>query len=120
MKKMMTVVFACALAANALALTTNVSTVAELAGAVEYLNSDAGSKSSNTIRLAAGSYDLTGLHLFYWRRTTPAGLYDGSSNISVSYFTLQGATDNPRDTVLYTTDGSLRLIYNYMREPCGI
>ena len=113
MKKMMTVVFASALAANALALTTNVSTVAELAGAVEYLNSDAGSKSSNTIRLAAGSYDLTDLHLFYWRRTTPAGLYDGSSNISVSYFTLQGATDNPRDTVLYTTDGSLRLIYNY-------
>ena len=93
MKKMMTVVFASALAANALALTTNVSTVAELEAALVYMNKGGTyAKAGNVVQLAAGSYDVTGLDVQYWH-TTGGTLTNSNAHLGISRFTLKGATD---------------------------
>ena len=92
-------VLACTLGANAFALTTNVSTVAELRAALAYMNEKGRyASASHTVRLAPGTYDLTGEKMSYWHKTDQM-LKDGNSLLGLSYFVLRGATENPRDTV---------------------
>ena len=108
-----------ALALSAHGLTTNVSTVAELAGALQHMNSAAYSGPSHAIVLKKGNYDVRGLNLRYYHRTNKV-LTDSVANFGISYFVLRGETDNPRDVVIYRSsvegedpDSGLRLLYNY-------
>lgn len=100
---------------GAQAITTNVSTVAELVGALRAWNNSTYSKSSNTMILKAGSYDLTDYaEDFYF--VGYKVMTNINNRIGISSFTLRGETDNPRDTVLYCRDGDTNgrsLLYNY-------
>ena len=114
MKQMIGVVFAGAIALSAQGLTTNVSNVAELAGALEFMNSAKYAYSDNEIVLAEGDYDVSALNLQYWHRTNKV-LADSGGHLGMSYFTMRGATGNPRDVVIYCTDaGSKRMLYSYV------
>ena len=94
-------------------LTTNVSDVAELAKVLAYMNTNYHNAAS-TLILKKGHYDVTGLNLPYWNNSEKK-VVDSLSNFGVSYFTMRGETDDPRDVVIYRSDASssLRLMYSY-------
>lgn len=100
--------------------TTNVSTVAELAGALLHMNENyRGASLVHTLILKKGSYDVRGLNLQYYHSTNKE-MTDSGANLGMSQFTMRGETDNPRDVVIYRSqvDGEdpekgLKLIYNY-------
>ena len=99
---------------GARAITTNVSTVAELAGALEYLNEK--HSPSDTVILEPGHYALDDLHLQYWHKTY-GRWEEGNSHLGLSYFTMRGKTGNPRDVVLYLErpdTNTLSMIYSYV------
>ena len=103
-----------ALALSAQGFTTNVSNVAELAGALQLMNSATYAYADNEIILAKGDYDVSGLNLQYYHRTDKV-LKDSGGHFGISYFTLRGETGNPRDVVIYCTDaGSKRMMYSYV------
>lgn len=105
-----------ALALSAQGFTTNVSTVAELAGALQYMN-ERYHTGSHSIVLKTGQYDVTDLNLQYFNSSSSYNrMIDSGANFGISYFVLRGETDNPRDVVIYrrdTGDNSLMLLYNY-------
>jgi hypothetical protein len=114
MKQMIGILFAGATALSAQGFTTNVSTVAELAGALQYMNTAANAKPANEIVLGKGEYDVSGLRLD-WYFAGYKVMTNMVDNFGISYFTLRGATGNPRDVVIHGSDATsnLRLMYNY-------
>ena len=105
-----------ALALSAHGFTTNVSNVAELAGALQYMNENY-HNGAHSIVLKTGHYDVTDLNLQYFNSSASYNrMVDSEANLGISYFVLRGETDNPRDVVIYrrdTGDNSLMLLYNY-------
>ena len=98
--------FRCLLAALAIgalpsslsAVVTNVSTTAELVDVLSYLNSTSSSR-DNTIVLAKGEYDVSGIAMVETYGTVD---FSGkSSHLALNCVTLLGETDNPRDTVVF-------------------
>ena len=84
------------------AIETNVSTVAELVGALDYINSLSSKDRNNTIRLAAGSYDVSECAMTSDYSDNGAGSQiDKKTHLAMNYVTIVGATDNPRNTVIY-------------------
>lgn len=99
---------------GAQAITTNVSTVAELAGALNYLNEE--HSASDTVVLEPGLYALDDLHLQFFHKKDNVWK-DGNSHLGLSYFTMRGKTGNPRDVVLYLErpdTNTLSMIYGYV------
>ena len=99
---------------GAQAITTNVSTVAELAGALNYLNEK--HSASDTVILEPGLYALDDLHLQFFHKTH-GQWEDGNSHLGLSYFTMRGKTGNARDVVLYLErpdTNTLSMIYSYV------
>ena len=99
---------------GAQAITTNVSTVAELAGALNYLNEK--HSPSDTVVLEPGHYALDDLHLQYWHKKY-GRWEEGNSHLGLSYFSMRGKTGNPRDVVLYLErpdTNTLSMIYSYV------
>lgn len=94
------------------AITTNVSTVAELAGAIPYLNER--HQKADELVLAPGTYVLDELNLQYWH-TTNKGWADSLAHIGVTAFTMRGATGNPADVVLCLTNSAsdVGMLYSY-------
>ncbi|MCQ2391197.1 MAG: hypothetical protein MJ240_07220 [Kiritimatiellae bacterium] len=97
---------------GASALTTNVSTVAELAGAIQFLN--ARYQAGDELVLAPGTYAVDELGLQYWH-VTYKEWRDSNAHIGLSKFTLRGATGNPADVVICLADASsdVGLLYSY-------
>ena len=116
MKKGIGIAVVAVLALSAHAFTTNVSTVAELAGALQYMNENY-HNGAHSIVLKTGHYDVTDLNLQYFNSSSSYNrMVDSKANFGISYFVLRGETDNPRDVVIYrrdTGDNSLMLMYNY-------
>lgn len=116
MKQMIGILFAGAIALSAQGLTTNVSTVAELAGALQYMNENYHTK-AHEITLDDGFYDVTDLNLQYFNSSSSYNrMVDSGANFGISYFTLRGKTDDPRKVVIYRRDtgnNALMLMYNY-------
>ena len=116
MKQMFGILFAGATALSAQGFTTNVSTVAELAGALQYMNENYHAK-AHEITLDDGFYDVTDLNLQYFNSSSSYNrMVDSGANFGISYFTLRGKTDDPRKVVIYrrdTGDNPLMLMYNY-------
>lgn len=116
MKQMIGILFAGAIALSAQGLTTNVSTVAELAGALQYMNENYHTK-AHEITLDDGFYDVTDLNLQYFNSSSSYNrMVDSGANFGISYFTLRGKTDDPRKVVIYRRDtgnNALMLVYNY-------
>ena len=98
--------FRCLLAALAIgalpsslsAVVTNVSTTAELVDVLSYLNSTSSSR-DNTIVLAKGEYDVSGIAMAETYGTVDFS--EKSSHLALNCVTLLGATENPRDTVIF-------------------
>ena len=116
MKRMIGILFAGAIAFSAQGFTTNVSTVAELAEALQYMNEHYHAR-NHAIVLEDGLYDVTDLNLQYFNSSSSYNrMVDSGANFGISYFTLSGKTDNPRNVVIYrrdTGDNPLMLMYNY-------
>ena len=96
-------VLSCVLAASShAAIETNVSTVAELVGALNYINSLSSKNRSNTIKLAEGFYDVSECAMTCDYSDNGTGSQeDKNTHLTMNYVTIVGATDNPRDTVIY-------------------
>jgi hypothetical protein len=80
------------------AITTNVSNVAELVDALSFLNSISSSR-DNTIILAAGEYDVSEIALT--NKYGTVDFSDKNAHLTLNCVTLLGATENPRDTVIF-------------------
>ena len=93
----------CALAASAsAAIETNVSTTAELVGALNYINSLSSKNRNNTIKLAKGNYDVSECTMTCSYSDNGTGdQIDKNTHLAMNYVTIVGATENPRDTVIY-------------------
>ena len=115
-KKGIGIAMVAAIALSAHGFTTNVSTVTELAGALLYMNENYHTK-DHEITLDDGFYDVTDLNLQYFNGSAAQNkMVDSGANFGISYFTLRGKTDDPRNVVIYrrdTGDNSLMLLYNY-------
>ena len=84
------------------AIETNVSTVAELVGALNYINSLSSKNRDNTIKLAKGNYDVSECAMTCDYSDNGAGSHvDKNTHLAMNYVTIVGATRNPRDTVIY-------------------
>ncbi len=108
------VVAALALSAQIFAAneTVTVSNVEQFATALLHMNTN--HNATDTIILKRGSYDVSDLDLpYYW---TTSNMWDSSSaNFGISYFTIRGETDDPRDVVIYRREpDSKSLMYNYV------
>ncbi len=94
--------------------TMTVSTTNDLALALMHMNTN--HSSGDTIILKKGSYPVDSLNLPYYHLTYKVWT-NAPSHIGISYFTLRGETDNPRDTVIYLENPSartdLRMLYSY-------
>ena len=116
MKQMFGILFAGATALSAQGFTTNVSTVAELAGALQYMNEHYHLR-THEITLDDGFYDVTDLNLQYFNSSSSYNrMTDSGANFGISYFVLRGKTDDPRKVVIYRRDtgnNALMLVYNY-------
>ena len=89
-------------ASSPAAIETNVSTVAELVGALEYINSLSSKDRNNTIKLAAGNYDVSECAMTCIYTDNGSGTpTDKNTHLAMNYVTIVGATENPRDTVIY-------------------
>ena len=85
-----------AFALSAHGFTTNVSTVTELAGALQYMN-ERYHTGSHSIVLKTGQYDVTDLNLQYFNSSSSYNrMIDSGANFGISYFVLRGETDNPK------------------------
>ena len=101
-------VLACAItlsmfaASSFAAIETNVSTVAELVGALDYINSLSSKSRDNTIKLAPGNYDVSECAMTSdFSDNGTGGQIDKNTHLAMNYVTIVGATGNPRDTVIY-------------------
>jgi len=84
------------------AIETNVSTVAELVGALNYINSLGSKNRANTIKLAPGNYDVSECAMTSDYSDDGTGSQtDKKTHLAMNYVTIVGATVNPRDTVIY-------------------
>ena len=94
------------------AIVTNVSTTAELVEVLSYLNSTSSSR-ENTIILAKGEYDVSEIAMAAKYGTVDFS--DKKAHLTLNYVTLLGATENPRDTVIFGggEETGLRVICGY-------
>jgi hypothetical protein len=94
------------------AITTNVSNVAELVDALSFLNSISSSR-DNAIILAAGEYDVSEIALT--NKYGTVDFSDKNAHLTLNCVTLLGATENPRDTVIFGggEETGLRVICGY-------
>ena len=97
---------------SAFALTTNVSAVAELAGAITALNEK--NSGLNELVLQPGRYAVDDLNLQYWHATYKCWT-NSNAHIGLTKFTLRGATGNPSDVVIYLENpqSNVGLVYSY-------
>lgn len=104
----------CAMSA-VLAETVVVDDVTSLTNALDRLNrlSSAQNKDlGHIVRLAPGSYDVSGCHMLCDVANPDYDFTQSRSHLAISRVTLTGTTDNPRDTVVYG-DGTERIFYAY-------
>ena len=118
MKARLLGVFSAALVSGVLyAETVDVDNITSLTNELDRLNrlscsATARKDLGHVVRLAPGSYDVSGCHMACFIENNSYDYTQSRSHLAVACVTLMGTTDNPRDTVIYG-DGSDRIIYAY-------
>ena len=101
----------CALCAE----TVEVSDIISLTNELDRLNrlSTAQAKDlGHIVRLLPGKYDVSGCHMLCDVANADYNYTQSRSHLALSRVTLEGATDNPRDTVIYG-NGTERIVYAF-------